>query len=529
GDLKGIFVRFQPDHGAIVLAFFDLRHTIRAHRQISTHTFFDGVQLTSRFISPKNLRSLIGQSNFVSQNDGELHISTSFAGPEVELDALALQNVLASFGDLRVFNVETQARAFHAEYFDARDALSAIHALNNRVILGVRLHLTSRDTAVPTLAGERSSPSLDNDNQSQADLGDRPTLQHSLSEKNLRDRPRSLSTSSPAPQLYHVHARRISNIYHFDSVGRTMLELPPTAPPRPRSISVSSDTDSPIAGRLDLPPPSPCGGAGRMTFSPQSPLESRCLPSPYSAPMTMPPEEIQWTHNEQVYATEQYLASPQQTEPSPLLQMHMSRRTLGPRHPRNHGGLGLEMVNEREKDMQPERNKIDIGKIERGEETRTTVMIKNIPNKMSDRNLIDFINDICPRKIDFLYLRMDFTNGCNVGYAFVNFINVEDLLHFAKTKLGTKWNLFSSEKVLGMSYANCRGKEALIDKFRSSSIMDQREAWRPKLFYSHGPKQGLPEDFPAPTHIRRKERSTLLPSELHQSRALFHHQPHMRN
>jgi hypothetical protein len=28
---------------------------------------------------------------------------------------------------------------------------------------------------------------------------------------------------------------------------------------------------------------------------------------------------------------------------------------------------------------------------------------------------------------------------CNVGYAFVNFITVEDLLNFARAKLGIKW------------------------------------------------------------------------------------------
>jgi hypothetical protein len=53
---------------------------------------------------------LIGPSNFVNQNDGELHISTSFAGPEVELDPMALQSVFASFGDLRVFDVDAPAR-----------------------------------------------------------------------------------------------------------------------------------------------------------------------------------------------------------------------------------------------------------------------------------------------------------------------------------------------------------------------------------------------------------------------------------
>jgi hypothetical protein len=39
--------------------------------------------------------------------------------------------------------------------------------------------------------------------------------------------------------------------------------------------------------------------------------------------------------------------------------------------------------------------------------------------------------------------------------------------------------------------------------------MDEREEWRPKIFFSDpGPKQGLPEEFPKPTHMRRKERSS---------------------
>ncbi|KAF9451940.1 hypothetical protein P691DRAFT_662059 [Macrolepiota fuliginosa MF-IS2] len=155
-----------------------------------------------------------------------------------------------------------------------------------------------------------------------------------------------------------------------------------------------------------------------------------------------------------------------------------------------------------------DRNFLNIARIEEGLDTRTTVMIKNIPNKMTAKDLIQYISDVCLRKIDFLYLRMDFKNGCNVGYAFVNFIRVQDMLKFAKKRLGVKWNMFSSEKVLQMSYANYQGKEALVEKFKNSCIMDEREEWRPKIFYSGGPEQGLPEPFPAPTHLRRKERSS---------------------
>lgn len=36
--------------------------------------------------------------------------------------------------------------------------------------------------------------------------------------------------------------------------------------------------------------------------------------------------------------------------------------------------------------------------------------------------LIDFLNETHMQMYDFVYLRMDFKNRCNVGYAFINFV-----------------------------------------------------------------------------------------------------------
>jgi hypothetical protein len=65
----------------------------------------------------------------------------------------------------------------------------------------------------------------------------------------------------------------------------------------------------------------------------------------------------------------------------------------------------------RDRSPPPERNQLYIQRIEDGLDTRTTVMIKNIPNKMSDKDLERFIANVRPRRIDFMYLRMDFNNG----------------------------------------------------------------------------------------------------------------------
>jgi hypothetical protein len=91
---------------------------------------------------------------------------------------------------------------------------------------------------------------------------------------------------------------------------------------------------------------------------------------------------------------------------------------------------------------------------------------------------------------------MDFKNKCNVGYAFINFPNPKSILSLADRILGKKWNQFNSEKVATLCYANVIGRDALIQKFRNSSVMLEEPSFRPKLFYTKGDRAGQEEPFP---------------------------------
>ncbi|KAG7098672.1 hypothetical protein E1B28_000586 [Marasmius oreades] len=156
----------------------------------------------------------------------------------------------------------------------------------------------------------------------------------------------------------------------------------------------------------------------------------------------------------------------------------------------------------------PAGNVFSLSRLQDREDLRTTVMLKNIPNKLTSDGLVTFIQGVVGRKIDFIYLRMDFTEKCNFGYAFVNFMTVESLLTFARAKLGRKWNLCKSQKVLDMCYADIQGKASMVEKFRNSSIMkEQPPDWQPRIFFSEpGPMQGLPEPFPPPTLSNKRRR-----------------------
>ncbi|XP_074344016.1 protein MEI2-like 4 isoform X3 [Apium graveolens] len=147
---------------------------------------------------------------------------------------------------------------------------------------------------------------------------------------------------------------------------------------------------------------------------------------------------------------------------------------------------------------------LDIDRVLRGEETRTTLMIKNIPNKYTSKLLMATIDEQLRGTYDFIYLPIDFKNKCNMGYAFINMIDTRQIIPFYKTFNGKKWEKFNSGKVAFITYARIQGRAALVAHFQNSSLMNEDKRCRPILFCTEGPNAGEQEPFPLGTSIRSR-------------------------
>ncbi|KAL8038076.1 hypothetical protein ABFX02_11G080200 [Erythranthe guttata] len=156
---------------------------------------------------------------------------------------------------------------------------------------------------------------------------------------------------------------------------------------------------------------------------------------------------------------------------------------------------------------QPDNKKqfeLDLDRILRGDDKRTTLMIKNIPNKYTSKMLLAAIDERHRGTYDFIYLPIDFKNKCNVGYAFINMTEPTLIVPFCQTFNGKKWEKFNSEKVASLAYARIQGKAALIAHFQNSSLMNEDKRCRPILFHTDGPNAGDQVPFPMGPNIRAR-------------------------
>lgn len=146
-------------------------------------------------------------------------------------------------------------------------------------------------------------------------------------------------------------------------------------------------------------------------------------------------------------------------------------------------GHGVHPLTSEEEDLEiqsaealnPNEFKIDLDVIARGEDKRTTCMIRNIPNQYTQRSLAATIDQQSPDSVyNFLYVPINFRNRRNVGYAFINFEQPKHIIPFFHNFDGCNWPKFNSEKVCAVAYARLQGLEALISHFSNSGSQQRK-------------------------------------------------------
>ncbi|CZT46411.1 related to mei2 protein [Rhynchosporium secalis] len=298
--------------------------------------------------------------------------------------------------------------------------------------------------------------------------------------------------------------------------------------PQAHTISGFSTTTSPLSYGMGNPgfnmPPGPLPLAMNSMYSPVSIGHNSQQCGAASLAQYQPPPFFQQGYSPSTmvsYTPRMY--GQQYTSPSRFYDQRMpqSARDHTYYHPRGDGRFEMARYgyggnrqfgprNSRQNQAAGQHNHVDIERIRAGIDVRTTVMLRNIPNKVDQAMLKEIVDESSFGKYDFMYLRIDFSNNCNVGYAFINFHDPLDIIKFVELRSNQKWQRFRSEKVAEVSYATIQGRDCLIQKFRNSSVMLEPEHYRPKLFFilQDGDElAGKEEPFPPSDNASKLKRS----------------------
>lgn len=141
--------------------------------------------------------------------------------------------------------------------------------------------------------------------------------------------------------------------------------------------------------------------------------------------------------------------------------------------------------------VRPEFYEVDLPKSLSGQDSRTSLMIRNIPNKYTQEMLLNTIDKTHQGTFDFFYLPMDFRNKCNMGYAFINLVDRVHVTSFHEAFHDKKWQHFNSEKICKITYARLQNKN-LIAHFQNSSLLLEKQCFRPIFFGADGKQETFP-------------------------------------
>ena len=119
---------------------------------------------------------------------------------------------------------------------------------------------------------------------------------------------------------------------------------------------------------------------------------------------------------------------------------------------------------------------VDIKMILSLEDRRTTVMIKNIPNKFKRETLLNLIHPNFKSAYDIFILPTDVIRYKNFGYSFINFTSTYYIPYFYFLFNGKKWSSTNSLKICEITYSKIQGKNNLLSHYPKKNVFRNDEA-----------------------------------------------------
>ncbi len=134
---------------------------------------------------------------------------------------------------------------------------------------------------------------------------------------------------------------------------------------------------------------------------------------------------------------------------------------------------------------------VDIKKVICLEDRRTTLMIKNIPNKFTREMILGLINKNFKGAYDLFILPSDANRYKNFGYAFINFTCSYYVPYFYFLFNGKKWSCTNSQKVCEITYSKIQGKNNLLTHYSHKIIFYNNDITK----YNIAQKYIIPNEY----------------------------------
>jgi len=152
-------------------------------------------------------------------------------------------------------------------------------------------------------------------------------------------------------------------------------------------------------------------------------------------------------------------------------------------------------------------------KILKGEDTRTTVMVRNLLGNRARKDFLHFL-EICglAERYTFFYMPCKEHRNVPAGFAFINFLAPEDILALHRHVENGLWHDVLGDrqpKTPALSYARFQGHEELAKHFSSSAVLHEQDPDKRPIFrFSAKPQRKQQQQPQQPQQTQQSQQAT---------------------